>query len=132
MTTQRGKERLTERMIVAILTSPTLREAAEQCGCSVRTLIRWRKHESFARQFEAAKAAMVSQATSKLRAEGGKAVDVLARVASDAEAPPGTRAIAARGLLELMLKAHETETLEQRIAALEQTLGGDDAITKFR
>ena len=125
MTTQRGKERLTERMIVAILSCPTLKEAAAQCGVSVRTLIRWRKHESFARQFEAVKSAMVSQATSKLRAEGGKAVEVLADVASDAGAPPGTRAIAARGLLELMLKAHETETLEARLTALERQLEGD-------
>ena len=116
---------MTERLIVALLTCSTLKEAAAQCGCSVRTLIRRREDEAFRQQFEAAKSAMVSQATSKLRAEGGKAVDVLAEVARDVDAPAGSRAVAASRLLELMLKAHEVETLEARLTALEKSLEVD-------
>jgi hypothetical protein len=72
---------------------------------------------------------MLRQATSKLRSESAKAVDVLAAVAGDAEAAPGARAMAARGLLELALRADEHENLERRIAALEGT--ADDSITQL-
>ena len=113
------RERRTEKMIAAILGTPTLKAAAESLGCSVRTLVRWQKHESFRQQFEQAKRAMVMQATSKLRMEGGKAVDTLVTVAGNEDAPPGTRAVAASRLLELMLKADEIENLEARIARLE-------------
>jgi len=108
--------------IVALLNCATLKDAAEQCGISKRTLLRWLRHQSFRARFDEVKRGALSQATAKLRGESGKAVDVLAAIAEDRTAAPGARVIAASRLLELALRAHETEDLQARLEALEREM----------
>lgn len=124
--TQRGKERLREAAIAALLNAKTIREAATVCGLSERTLKRWLKTPGFAAEYSEAKTALLQAATGKLRREASAAVDVLSEVAADALAAPGARATAARSILELALRAHETEVLEARIAALESGANDGD------
>lgn len=120
MTQQRSnRTRRTERAIAALLACPTIRGAAESLGCSPRTLERLLKRPEFQAAYSEAKADMLKAATGKLRAEASTAVDVLAMVAGDARAPASSRVTAARTLLELAFRSHETENLEERIAALE-------------
>ncbi len=119
MTDHKGKSWMRERLIGALLVAPTIKEAAARAGISERTALRWLSQPELAQAYAQANGRLLEQATAKLRAESGAAVDVLASVAGDAEAAPGARATAARSILELALKAHEAENLEARIAELE-------------
>src|SRR5215212_6297457 len=60
----------------------------------------------------------------KAAALGGSAVVVLATIANDKGQPATARVSAARGLLDVMVKLGETADLIERIAALEERLGG--------
>lgn len=123
MTRQRGKQRMWGAAIASLLATSTIHEAADQCGVSERTLKRWLAMPEFQAAFSEAKSDMLKAATSKLRREAGAAVDVLSSVAGDTEAPAASRVTAGRALLELAFKSHETEVLEERIAALERSVG---------
>jgi len=60
----------------------------------------------------------------KAAALGGSAVVVLATIANDKGQPAAARVSAARGLLDVMVKIGEMADLIERIAALEERLGG--------
>lgn len=109
-----------ERAILALLSTRTQKDAARLIGCSPRTLQRMQKDEVFRGEYAAAKAQLLEQVTGRLRAESGAAVDVLAAVAGDSEAPSAARVSAARSVIELALKSHEVECLEERIERLER------------
>lgn len=119
---QRGKRWLWETAIAGLLAANTLREVASQCGVGERTLQRWLVTPEFQSALSAAKSDMLKAATAKLRREASAAVDTLSNVAADMDAPPASRVTAGRAILELAFKSHETETLEERIAALERRL----------
>ena len=112
-----------EAAIASLLATSKIYEAADRCGVSERTLKRWLAMPDFQAAFSEAKSELLKVATSKLRREAGAAVDVLSSVARDTEAPAASRVTAGRTLLELAFKSHETEVLEERIAALERSVG---------
>ena len=118
--TQTGQKRKQEQAIQALLTTATIGEAAAQCGVSERTLLRWLAESAFSEAYQRAKSDLLAAATGKLRFESAKAVDVLATVAGDAEAPASARANAARAIIQLALDANTAENLEARIAQLER------------
>lgn len=120
--TQHGKHRMWETAIASLLATSTIREAASQCGISERTLKRWLAMPEFQAVLSEAKSDILKAATSKLRRDASAAVDVLSSVAADTEAPAGSRVTAGRAILELAFKSHETETLEERISALERSI----------
>ena len=133
-----SQERKIERMIVALLTSRTLKEAAESLGVSTRTIMRHQKHEAFQGQYKEVKRALLAQATARLRAESGAAVDALAKVVQTGDAwtepvfyqgkvcgkvkkfSPTARVSAATKILELALRSHEIEDLTERLDNLEK------------
>ena len=128
-----SRESKTEAMIAALLESRTLTEAAEKLGCHRRTLMRHLRHKAFQERYAAVKAQLLNHATSRLKTQASEAVGVLSDVAGNPRNPPSARVSAARGLLEIALRAHESEDLERRINELEKTLQGDkDAVTHLR
>lgn len=136
-----GRERKTEREIAVLLSSRTLREAAETLGCSTRTLLRHLKHREFQRRYKAARDELLRHAMTQLRAQSEKAVGALADVSADGGAwdepivykgqvvgtvrkfSPSAKVSAAGKILELALQSHQIEELEERIKALEKQLG---------
>ena len=138
--TQRGKERKTEAAIAALLEYPTIAEAAESCGISKRTLLRWMRHEGFQKQYREVKRALLAQATARLRAESGAAVEALAKVVATGDEwtepvfykgeicgkvkkfSPTARVSAATKIIEMALHSHQIEDLETRISQLERNL----------
>lgn len=117
-----GVTRKREATIAALLTAPTLAEAAKEAGVSLRTLKRWLKQPEFSDAYQEAKREMLGIATGKLRRAMGVAVTVLTQVAIDRAAPAAARVTASGRILELGLKAHEIEDLEHRIMKLEAGL----------
>jgi hypothetical protein len=125
MTTQGAKlGRKAESLIVNLLISPTIKEAAAKSTVSESTAIRWMRNEEFQRRYAEARSRLVDQATSRLRAEMGLGVDLIVKIAKSAETPPSVRLNAASRLVEFGLRAVELEEIVQRIAALEAAQKG--------
>ena len=122
-----GKSRKQEQAIGALLSTPTIGEAAERAGLGVRTLKRWLVDAAFSAEYAKAKQALLESAVNRLRMAAVEFVNVLQAVASDATAPAGSRAAAAGRGLELLLKATAFEDIERRLSELERSVAkGDD------
>ena len=85
----------------------------------------------FSEAYRTARGELVKAALSLLQSGAAEAVGVLQTVMRDPHARDEVRVNASRILLELMLRAVETEGLERRVAALEQS-GAFDADRKVR
>jgi hypothetical protein len=111
--------------ISALLTAPTIGEAARQAGIGERTLLRWLAEDApFQARYREARRAVVQQAITQVQQSTSKAVTTLIAVMEDRDAPASARVAAARVILEQALRGIELEDLETRIAALEQTQRG--------
>lgn len=112
-----------ELAIAALLTEPTIGTAANSAGISEATLRRWMHLEEFGRAYRIARRESVSMAIARMQQASCEAVDVLSEVMRDKESPAPTRVSAARAVLELTLKAAETEDLSWRVNMLEDAIG---------
>jgi DNA-binding MurR/RpiR family transcriptional regulator len=111
-----------EQAIAALLSAPTLAEAAHTAGVSEPTLWRWLQREEFQTAYRQARQVVVQQAIARLQHVAGTAVETLYSVMQDADKPASARVSAARAVLDLALKATELEDLAARVAALEATV----------
>lgn len=109
----------TELVIAAVLRARTLKEAAEELGMGYRTLKSWMSRDEFRSEYDEAKRLLLDETVNQLRTAGGEGVAALRDVANNRENPPAARASAARGLLEVLLRAVETQDLAPRVAKLE-------------
>jgi hypothetical protein len=109
-----------EAAIAALLAEPNLIEAASSCGISVRTLRRWMTNKVFASRYEKERGKLFIGIVDLLKNECSGAVKVLVTIANDAKSPAASRVSAASRIVELTLKTGEMQTLEKRVAELEQ------------
>ncbi len=123
-----GRARLTRKQqqaIAALLSTKTIAEAANVAGIGERTLKRWlAEDDSFLDAYKTEQRRLVDGAINKLRKAAGDFVDALHQVSKSRKASAAARAQAARGGLEVMLKAIRIEELERRVAELEKFIGG--------
>lgn len=118
-----GQSRKQQQAVTALLSSPTIGDAAKSCGMGERTLKRWLKDEDFLAAYRDAQRNLLESAVNRLRGAALEFVNALHHIATDNGAPPAARATAARSGLEVLLKAGALEELERRVADLEQALG---------
>lgn len=118
--TQRGKSRLDESLIAALLAKPTVSAAAKAVGISTRTAQRRMADPEFEEKFRAAKGRLVHEATRRLTMNASKAAEVLRKVFDDRTATPGARVAAATQTIRLTLESFEIEELDRRISDLER------------
>lgn len=117
-----GKERLRAQAIVALLSASTVAEAAARAGIGYRTLKTWRTQPEFMAEYRRAKQELLEAATGRLHRAMAGAVDVLDRVANDADAPTAARVTAAARILEIGFHAHEIDELTARLEKLEREM----------
>src|SRR5215831_5264512 len=108
-----------EALISALLTAPTLADAAQTAGIGEVTAWRWLKEPTFQTAYRDARRAVVQQAITQVQQATGEAVEVLRTVMHDPETPASVKVGAAKTILEIAVKAVELEDLEARITALE-------------
>jgi len=109
-----------EAAIIALLNAPTIVEASKLVRVGEATLWRWLQDEKFQQAYQEAKRKALSVAIGTLQQASGKAVETLRSIAIDANAPCSARVSAARTIIEVGLKAKETEELERRLTELEK------------
>lgn len=118
--TQRGKTRLYDVAIGALMISSSIEAAAELAKISPRTLQNWLRDPRFTKQYNHAKRALVEVASARLRAGLIRSICTLEQVQDSPLAPTGAKVAASRAILEFGFRAHELEELEYRIAKLER------------
>ena len=109
-----------EQAIAALLSSPTIREAAQAADVAEVTLWRWLKVRSFTAQYRAARRQVVEQAVARLQQASKLAVDTLMKCLQAKS--ESVRLRAAVAILEQSAKAIELLDIEERVASLESNL----------
>ena len=105
--------------MAALLTTCSLKAAAEAAGVDGKTLRAWlRDDPEFSAAYRAARSRMVNDAVDELVAAQSEAVSALRRcLTSESDT---ARISAARSILEYSIRGRELTDLEQRIATLER------------
>ena len=80
-----------EKAISALLSSPSIPEAAKTVGIGKKTLWRWLQLDSFKKAYRKARKEVVSQAIAQVQKGMSDAVKTLQAVMSDEKAPASAR-----------------------------------------
>src|SRR5438046_455273 len=88
-----------EEAIVALLSNPTIEQAARTIGIGTKTLLRWLKDPGFNAEYLSARRAVFSQSLARLQQATGAAVSTLLKVMVDPNSPASTRIRAADSVL---------------------------------
>jgi len=114
-----------QRALAALLTSPTLGEAAKQANLGQATLFRYLQEPAFQESYRAARREIVQHAMAKIQHATEEAVEVLVGLMKDKNTPSGSRISAARTILDTTFRAIELEDLGARLTVLESLQKND-------
>lgn len=109
-----------EKAIIALLNEQTVTKAAEAAGIGQRTLYRWLDRPAFSKAYHKARRAAFSQAIGLTQRYAPLAVNTLAKVMGDPDAPSSSKVSAATALLRFGREGIELDELAARVEALEQ------------
>jgi phage terminase small subunit len=115
------------KFVAALLAAPTVREAAKVAGICETTSHRYLADPRVRAALAERQDGVLGQVSRRLASEMNGALDVLAEVMHDAEAPPSARVSAARAVLDSGLKLAELVTLAERVADIERRLDEGEA-----
>ncbi len=113
-----------KRFVAAMMTTKTIAQAAAAVGVTERTGLRWLADPEVKRALTDAQTEALATVTRQAVGKMTEALNTLASIAGDEEAPAGSRVSAARAILENALRFNEALTLAERVAALEEKLSG--------
>lgn len=108
-----------ELALQAVISQPTLKEAALAAGVSETTLWRYMQDEAFARRLREARRDAVTHAVIRLQRASSDAVTVLRDLMMKEDVPPSARIAAARTVLDYSIRAVEIDELRRRIEEFE-------------
>lgn len=111
-----------EQAIMALLTAPSMKQAAEQAGIGETTLFRWLQNDDFQEAYREARHKALGNTIARLQQVSQQAVNTLQEVMIDETATSNSRVSAAKAVLELAFKAYELEDLAKRVEELEKYL----------
>ncbi len=109
-----------EQAIVALLSEPTLAKAAESVGVAPKTMHRWLDDPDFLTAYRKARREAFSHAISLTHQYAPLAVQALARIMVNEQAPTASRVSAAAAILKFSRESIEIDELSQRIEAVER------------
>lgn len=108
-----------EAAIIGLMSKPTITAAARAGGVSVATLRRWLADPEFAAAYRVARRDAMHQATARLQRAATAAVTALESIVRAPKSGEAARVSAARTILELGLRAVESDELLARLEHLE-------------
>ena len=117
------KGRLRERAVAALLSAPSVGQAAKKVGLSKATLYRWMQEPDFRTALRSARREIVDATIGRLQAVTTEAVTALHKALTCHT--PTVRVSAARAILGFSFRSVELMDLEDRIAELEQRFKED-------
>lgn len=112
--------------ISALLSQPTIKEAAAVAKVGESTLWRWLQDKEFHAAYMKARRESVKQSIARLQKYTSAAVDTLHEIMINKSANAFARVSAAKAILDYSLKAVELEDIAERVDALESLAGKDN------
>ncbi len=109
-----------ERAIIALLNEQTVGRAAAAAKVGQRTLYRWLRDPTFSRAYRQARRDAFGQAIALTQRYAPLAVNTLAQVMMDDQAPSSSKVTAATTILRFGREGIELDDLGARVEALEQ------------
>lgn len=120
MRDQRKNTMQRETAIVALMTEPTVTKAAARAGVGEATLYRWLREDEFQDAYRSARRDAFGQAIGRLQQIASNAVDTLAGIMADPEAPHHAKSSAAIAVLRFGRDGLELDDLAERVRRLEK------------
>jgi len=108
-----------EQAIAALLTRPSIEDAARVAGVGEKTIRRWMQEPQFNARYLQARSASVRQSIARIQQATGAAGATILRLMTDPNVPAAVRLGAAECVFGLAVKGIEQEDIEARLAALE-------------
>jgi len=108
-----------ELMLSALLTNPTVREAALVSGVPEQTLYGWLRKPDFMDEYKQRKRQVVAEASDYLQSQINAATQIITSIMNDTDTPPQVRLNAAKAIVETGYKIVEQAEIITRIEALE-------------
>ena len=115
----------TERIITALLTSDTQKEASAKAGISDRMLRSYLANPAFNAEYQRRKRKVFEDATRQIQLTLKTAINTLKGILTSETSSDGAKISASRTLLEYGLRFTELTDITTRLEALEQTLEGE-------
>lgn len=109
-----------ELALQAVISHPTLKEAAAAAGVSETTLWRYMQDPNFSNRLREARREAVGHAVTRLQRASSDAVSALQHLMMKDDAPAAARITAARTILDYSFRAVEVDELKARIDQLEE------------
>jgi hypothetical protein len=109
-----------EEAIAALLSQPSIDQAARVIGIAPKTLVRWLQMPEFKAAYHKARRDAFGQATARLQQASGAAVSTILKIMLDKDAPVASRLRAAESVVDHAAKAIEIEEIEARVSELER------------
>lgn len=111
-----------QNTILALLTEPTIKAAAQKAGVGERTVHTWLDEPAFSKAYAKARREATRRAVARLQQYSDTAAAVLLEIMATKSNHPSVRLAAAKTVLEFSIKAVELEDMEQRLTALERQM----------
>jgi hypothetical protein len=111
-----------ERALAALLTQPTLAQAARQAGCDERTIRRYLQDAAFLAAYRDGQRQQWQEALALLTQGAVGAAATLRTITIDPAQPGHTRVRAGIALLQMVHEQLNLAALDERLAALEAAL----------
>lgn len=124
------KSAKSELVLNALLSYPTIREAAASVPVPESTVYRYLKHPDFKARYEAAKARMVEDAVTFMQTKLSEATQIIVGIMGNAETAPQVRLNAAKAIMDCCMRLTEQAEIMRRLEQLEEAVdneGGDYA-----
>lgn len=112
-----------ETIIEALLTSATARSAAAKLGINEQTIYRRKRETEFIRKYEETRRECTEMARNALQSTAHAAVETLAQIMRDKNAPAQTRVNASAEILRQNVKYTEMSDILEKIERLEALIG---------
>ena len=109
-----------EEAIAALLSQPSIDQAARVIGIAPKTLVRWLQMPEFKAAYHKARRDAFGQATARLQQASGAAVSTILKIMLDKDGPVASRLRAAESVVDHAAKAIEIEEIEARVSELER------------
>ena len=106
----------------ALLSEPSIRDAAKKARLSEETLYRYLREPAFSARYREARRALMENLQARLQAKAEASAKALSEIAEDEGKPASVRVSAAKAVIEYALKAFELGDLGERLKTLEQAL----------
>ena len=112
-----------ETIIEALLTSATARSAAAKLGINEQTIYCRKRETEFVRKYEETRRERTEMARNALQSTAHAAVETLAQIMRDKNAPAQTRVNASAEILRQNVKYTEMSDILEKIERLEALIG---------